>query len=220
MKKKRILSIFIFAAVIATMIVITVLMMKPVSELAGDPEKLRDAVKSSGITTVLYFDALLILQVFAAIVPGGPFEIAAGYAFGIIPGALICDIGMSIGGILVFLLSRKFGIRFIELFFTKEEIENIKILKTTKDSRFMIFLIFLIPGTPKDILSYLLGLTDLPLKEWIFINFVGRLPAILLSSLSGNALADEKYGVFIVVVTVIVVLTGFGALWYKKRNKK
>ncbi len=220
MKKKRIISILIFVLVIAVMIGITVWMIKPVARLADNPQQLKEAIQSMGVTGAIPFMLLLILQVFAAIVPGGPFEIAAGYAFGVIPGTLICDIAMTVGGILTFMLTRKFGMSFVRLFFSDEQISEIKILKTTKKSRLIFFIIFLIPGTPKDIMSYLLGLTDLPLKDWIFISFVGRLPAILLSVISGRALSEQRYGIFIGVIAVIALLTAIGMYWYNKKNKE
>ena len=219
LKKKRILGISIFIFILLVMILITVLLTKPLLELANHPEELKEAIQHTGIKGILGFFAIAILQVFAAIVPGGPLEIAAGYAFGIFRGALICDLAMSAGSVMVFLLARKFGIPFIELFFSREQIENVKILKTNERSRWIIFLLFLIPGTPKDILSYLVGLTDLDLPAWIFIVAVGRFPSILLSTLSGSALSSEKYEIFAVVLVVICLFTLLGALWYHKKNR-
>lgn len=217
---KKYLSAAIFVAAIVLMIIITVLLAKPVAGLADHPEELREVVRENGFLGVAGFLCLLILQVFAAIVPGGPFEIAAGYAFGLLPGAIICDIGTSVGGLLVFLLTRHFGMSFVELFFKPEEIEKAKFLKTTEKSKTFLFLLFLIPGTPKDILSYLLGLTDLPLKDFLFISLVGRFPAILLSTLSGQALAGKQYGAFIGVFIAILALTAVGSLWYRKKHAK
>ena len=139
-RKKRILGILIFVLILAVMILITVLLTKPLLELADHPEELKEAVQNTGIKGILGFAVIAILQVFAAIVPGGPLEIAAGYAFGIVKGALICDLAMSAGSVMVFLLSRKFGLPFIELFFSREQIEAVKILKTNERSRFISFL--------------------------------------------------------------------------------
>ncbi|MBR5047708.1 MAG: TVP38/TMEM64 family protein [Eubacterium sp.] len=218
-KKKRILGTSIFIFIVALMILITVLLTKPLLELSSHPEELKEAVQNTGVKGILGFIAIAILQVFAAIVPGGPLEIAAGYAFGIVKGTLICDLAMSAGSVMVFLLSRKFGLPFIELFFSREKIEEVKILKTNERSRFIIFLLFLIPGTPKDILSYLVGLTDLELPVWIFIVAVGRFPSILLSAMSGTALSAERYEIFAVVILVICTLSLLGAWWYRKKNR-
>ncbi|MDY6325383.1 MAG: TVP38/TMEM64 family protein [Catonella sp.] len=215
-RKKKIISVSFFVSAIVLMIIITILLAKPVAGLADHPEELREAVQKTGPVSVFGFIGLLILQVFAAVVPGGPFEIAAGYAFGLLPGAIICDIGMTLGGLLVFLLTRRFGIAFVELFFKPEEIEKAKFLKTTDRSRTVILLLFLIPGIPKDLMSYILGLTDLSIREFLLFSLVGRFPAILLSTLSGHALAGEKYGLFAGVLIGIMALTAVGMFWYRR----
>ena len=147
-----------------------------------------------------------ILQMILALIPGGPFEIGAGYAFGIFWGTIMCDIAMSLGGIINFLLSRRYGMRFIELFTTREKIESVRFLKNHKRWEALLFLFFLLPGTPKDLMCYVVGLTKLPLKKWIFINVVGRLPGIILSALSGAALGKEKYGLFAIAIIVLFLL--------------
>ena len=54
-------------------------------------------------------------------------------------------------------------------------------------------MLFLIPGTPKDFLTYFVGLTDMPVILWFLITFIGRFPSILLSSMSGGALESRNY---------------------------
>ncbi len=219
-KKQRIIGILILTGLVGVMVLIAGLMARPLLALSRNPEELRTALSQSSHQPliVLGFLLLVILQVFAAIVPGGPFEIAAGYAFGVLPGALLCDAAMTFASICVFQLSRKFGMRFVKLFVTEEKLREVKILHTTDNSRLIIFLLFLIPGTPKDILSYLVGLTDLSLRDWIFITAVGRFPSILLSALSGSALQSERYEIFLVVLVVIGALSVLGSLWYRKHN--
>ena len=83
-----------------------------------------------------------------------------------------------------------------------------------------VFLFFLIPGTPKDLISYAVGLTDLSLKKWILITAVGRFPAIYLSALSGTALGNQDYGIFILVLVIIGALSAAGYLVYRRKNGK
>jgi uncharacterized membrane protein YdjX (TVP38/TMEM64 family) len=216
--RKRILGILILLVVLGLMALIAWKMAAPVLRLTKDPHSLRAYIDSRGPAGVLLFMLLVILQVFAAVVPGGPFQIAAGYAFGIIKGALICTAATAIGSILVFLLSRKFGMRFIRLFFSEEKIKSVKILKTEGTETLLIFLLFLIPGSPKDLLSYLVGLTDLPLRKWIPIVTIGRFPSILFSAMSGSALQSQRYVVFAVIMCLFGALTIAGTLWYRRRS--
>ena len=216
MKKYRYL---ILAVSIIIMLAITYFIGKPLLAFVAEPEAFRDWVQSKGIFGVLIFMLLNIVQVLLAIIPGGPFEVGAGYAFGVIPGTILCDIAMSIGGVINFLFVRKFGMKFIELFTTREKIESVRFLKANKKSEMLLFLFFLLPGTPKDLMCYVVGLSNIKLSTWIVINLVGRFPAILLSAMGGDALGEQKYGMFIVAIIVLLVLYLIGSYLYNKHNK-
>lgn len=193
---------------------------RPLVQFVSEPEKFQLWVEEKGILGVFAFIGMVIFQVLLAIIPGGPFEIGAGYAFGVVKGTLICDIAMTIASVIIFLFVKKFGLRFVELFVSKEKIESVNFLKSSKRSESIIFLFFLVPGTPKDLLSYLVGLTDMKLSHWIFICGVGRLPAIFLSALSGSALSSAKYHLAIILIAAIIVLYVVGIILYRIHNKR
>lgn len=193
---------------------------RPLVHFVSEPEKFQLWVEGKGILGVLAFMGMNILQVLLAVIPGGPFEIGAGYAFGVVKGSLICDIAMTIASVIIFLFVKKFGLRFVELFVSKEKIESVKFLKSSKRSESIIFLLFLVPGTPKDLLSYLVGLTDMKLSHWIFICGVGRLPAIFLSALSGSALSSARYHLAIILIAAIIMLYVVGIILYRIHNKR
>ena len=69
-------------------------------------------------------------------------------------------------------------------------------------------------------MSYLVGLTDMKLSHWIFISAIGRIPAIFLSVLSGNALNESDYVKVAVMFAVMIVLSIFGVVFYNIKNKK
>lgn len=193
---------------------------RPLVHFVSEPGKFQLWVEEKGILGVLAFMGMNILQVLLAVIPGGPFEIGAGYAFGVVKGSLICDIAMTIASVIIFLFVKKFGLRFVELFVSKEKIESVKFLKSSKRSESIIFLLFLVPGTPKDLLSYLVGLTDMKLSHWIFICGVGRLPAIFLSALSGSALSSARYHLAIILIAAIIMLYVVGIILYRIHNKR
>lgn len=216
--KKRIAAICILAGVIMVIAGAALALCGPILRMADDPEALRAYIGSMGMWGSAFLILVTALQVISALIPGGPFEIAAGYCFGPLPGAILCDIGMTIGSVVVFLLVRRFGMSFIELFFSREKIESLRFLKTTGQSRIVLFFLYLIPGTPKDVLAYAVGLTDLRLASWLFITVVGRFPSILLSTISGDALGDRHYGLFVAVIVVIFATAGIGGWLYRRWN--
>ena len=219
-KSSRVKGILFIVVVIAVMAAAMIAVGIPLLRVSRDPEALEAYLQSMGIWGIWIYMGLVILQIFAAIVPGGPFEIAGGYLYGALPGALICDAAMTIGSVLVFLISRKAGRKFVYLFFSEEQIRSVRFLHTSEKKEFFLFLFFLIPGTPKDLMSYVVGLTDVSLKAWIFITAVGRVPAIYLSTLSGTALESRNYGIFILVLILIGALSVAGLWMYRRRNHK
>ena len=217
MKKYRYL---ILALSIAVMVGLTLALWKPMVNFIQDPDTLSLWIAEAGIWGPIVFMLLNTAQVLLAIIPGGPFEVAAGALFGPWLGTIMCDIAMSTGGVVTFLFARKFGMKFVELFTTREQIESVKFLKANKKSTTLLFLFFLLPGTPKDLMCYVVGLSNLKLSTWIWINVIGRFPAILLSAHSGAALGEKNYGIVIAAIAIIVVLYFIGSFVYSKFNKE
>lgn len=217
MKKYRYLILILSIAVIVGL---TVALWTPLVNFIEDPDSLALWIESAGIWGPIVFMLLNTAQVLLAVIPGGPFEVAAGALFGPFIGTLMCDIAMSLGGVITFLFVRKFGMKFIELFTTREKIESVKFLHANDKSTTLLFIFFLLPGTPKDLMCYVVGLSDIKLSTWVLINLVGRFPAILLSALGGSALGEQRYGIFIGVFAIIIVLYFIGNFLYKKFNQK
>ena len=144
----------------------------------------------------------MALQIIVAIIPGGAMEIGAGYAFGVVAATILCTIGSIIGCAIVFWLARKFGVKFVEAFFPIEKIQNLKFLHDERKRDILSFIIFLIPGMPKDLVSYFMGLTDIKLSRWLVIS-TGT-PAIIVSAMGGQALGKGQYIVAIIVLLVIL----------------
>ena len=215
MKKYRYFILFLS---IAVMVGLTLALWKPMIDFIEDPQSLSIWIDGAGIWGPIVFMLLNTAQVLLALIPGGPFEVAAGALFGPFAGTLMCDIAMTAGGMMTFFLARKFGMKFIELFVDRKEIDSVKFLHTNEKYTSLLFLFFLLPGTPKDLMCYVVGLTDIKWTSWLWINFVGRFPAILLSALGGSALGEQKYGIFIAAFAIIIVFYFLGSFIYKKFN--
>ena len=157
----------------------------------------------------------MVLQIIVAIIPGGAMEIGAGYAFGTVEATILCTIGSIIGCAIVFWLVKAFGIKFVEAFFPIEKIQNLKFLQNEKKRDVLAFVIFLIPGMPKDLISYFMGFTNIKLSRWLLISTVARIPAIIVSAMGGQALGKGQYLVAAIVLVVIVAISVVGTLGYK-----
>ena len=91
----------------------------------------------------------------------------------------------------------------------------------SSQKKIIIFLIlFIVPGTPKDLLCYYGGLTDIPLPLLIFICTVCRFPSIITSTIGGDALGTGEYGSAIIVFAVTAVISTLGIIIYNRFSKK
>lgn len=225
--KRKILlkkSIFLIclAAVTALMVYITYFVATNVAEIKS-AESFKDYVLSFGWAGVLVGLAFQVLQVFAAIIPGEFIEIGLGYAYGGILGTVICYAGLIIASSAVFVAVKKVGFRFIELFYSRQRFDNLKIVKRTANNpeklRKLTFALFLIPGTPKDLLTYFMGLTPLKLPEFLCITMIARIPSVISSTVGGMLIHNGKYLLAIILFVVTALLSVTGWIWYNRRNK-
>lgn len=187
----------------------------PMVRLAENPELFRDWVDSFGVWSRVIFIGMVILQVIVAMIPGEAIELAAGYAFGGFEGTVLSMIGIAIGSWIIFCLVRKFGVKIVEVFFDRNKIAEVSFLKNTKKTRVLAFLLMLIPGTPKDFLSYFAGLTNLTLSQWLCIVLVARTPSVVTSTLTGAAAGKEKYELAVFLLIVTALISGAGILYYR-----
>ena len=155
-------------------------------------EGFRDYIRSFGAWGWLVLLGLQFLQVFIALIPGELLETAAGYAFGPWIGTVLCYIGVAAASAVVFLLTKRFGIRLVEIFTSREKINQLRFLKTEKRRDTLVFLLFFIPGTPKDLLTYFIGLTDMKLSNFLAISLIARLPSMVSSTIGGHMLGEEN----------------------------
>ncbi len=187
-------------------------------------EGLRDYIRSFGPAGWLVFLVLQILQVFIALIPGELLESVAGFAFGPVFGTLLCYAGVAIASALVFFLTRKFGVKLVEVFISREKINQLRFLNTEKKRNFLIFLIFFIPGTPKDLLTYFVGLTEIKLGMFLAISLVARIPSIVTSTFGGHLLGEGEYAMAVVVYAATALVSVMGLcgynFWIKRKENR
>lgn len=187
----------------------------PLVRSVSNPENFRAWIDSLGFLGAGAYIMLVILQVIVAFIPGEPVEILGGYAFGILDGTLLYLVGAFIGSVIVFLLVRKFGKTAAEIFFSKEKLESLKILQTSPKRTLVFTVIFTVPGTPKDLLVYFAGLTDMKFSVWMLIAGLGRIPAVVTSTIIGSGLGQEKYLSAMITFGVTLIISAVGLLIYK-----
>lgn len=192
---------------------------------ATDPSQIdltyfRNMVADEPITARLIYIGIQILQVFVALIPGEVVEVAGGIAFNPFEGAGLALIGVAIASSMVFGLTKLFGIRFVELFVSRERINDMAIIRSDSRLNSFVFLIFFIPGTPKDLLTYFVGLTRMKLSTFLLLSLTARIPSVLSSTLAGDAIVAKNYITAIIIFAVTGVLAAVGFVVYKMISKK
>ena len=187
----------------------------PMIRFAEEPEAFRAWVDASGIWGRIIFIGMVILQVIVAFIPGEAIELAAGYAFGGLEGTILSMVGILLGSWIIFMLVRKFGVKMVEVLFSKDKIAQVGFLNNQKKAKVLAFLLMLIPGTPKDFLSYFAGLTRLDLKQWLVIVCTARLPSVLTSTLTGAAAGEKQYVLAVILLALTGLISIAGILYYR-----
>ena len=183
-------------------------------------EDFRDYVLSFGVLGPLVMLGLQILQVFIALIPGEFVESAAGYVLGPWLGTAVCYLGIAIASMLIFTLTRRYGVRLVEVFISREKINELRFLNTQQKRNNLIFLLFFIPGTPKDLLTYFVGLTDIRLKTFLLLSMVARLPSVITSTFGGHLLGEERYMGAVILYGITGLLSITGMLGYNRYLKQ
>ena len=215
-------KIYLFAIIVALIFIAAVgyLVGKPMIEFVREPERFRAWVDSSGFVSRVIFVGMVVFQLIIALIPGEPLEMGAGYAFGALEGTILCIIGCVIGSALVFLFVRRFGVKLVEVFFPREKIRSLRFLQDSRRLNLLTFIVFFIPGTPKDLLSYFIGLTDMKLGTWLLITAVARIPSIVTSTVTGDALGLKDYQFALIAFGVTLALSLLGILVYRRLSAR
>ncbi len=212
--KNKIYAVCLLIIFLAGMAVLSAIFAGPILSFVADAARFRRWVQQKGLWSRVIFICLLVLQIIIAFIPGEAFELAAGYAFGRAEGTLLCLIGSVIGSFIVFSAVRAVGVKLLHLFFSQEEIDRVFRLSSSKRFNSLVFLVFFIPGTPKDILSYFVGLSKMQLGQWLFISTLAKIPSIVTSTVAGSLVGDANYSVAGIVFCVTAVISVAGMYFY------
>jgi NRPS condensation-like uncharacterized protein/uncharacterized membrane protein YdjX (TVP38/TMEM64 family) len=188
-------------------------------EKLSEPEyqaQFKSRVGSMGIWGWLAVLGIQIIQIVIAFIPGEPIEIFAGVLYGTFGGLVVCLVGCAIASAIIFKLSKKFGRLLLNRFFGVKKVKGWRWIQDNQKIEMIIFILFFIPGTPKDMLTYVVGVSDLKLSKFIKISSLARIPSILSSAMVGSAMRQGEWEISIAVF----ILTGIvGLVGLRCRNR-
>ena len=156
-----------------------------------------------------------MIQVIICILPGQPIQFASSYMFGVIPALCLSLIGAVIGTIITFYLSKLLGRDMVNLIFDKDKVDDYHRKLNSGKGLALTGLIYLIPGVPKDLVSYVAGISEMKFRPFILVSSIARIPGMLGSLLLGSFVESGNYVAIGILVLVIVI---FFVVFYIKRK--
>lgn len=180
-----------------------------------DREAVEHFVNYFGNAAPLAFMALQLTQVILAPIPGEATGFIGGYLFGTIPGFLYSSLALAMGSWINFAIGRFLGKRFVRRWIPADKLDRFnRLLK--RQGIIVLLILFIFPGFPKDYLCLFLGITAIPLKAFLLIASIGRMPGTLMLSLQGDFLFQKNYAVFSVIFGVMVVVAVLSVRYREK----
>jgi uncharacterized membrane protein YdjX (TVP38/TMEM64 family) len=207
------LSLILFAIVI---LLLTLFITKILAPYLRSTEELRTFLDSYGWKGYLVLMGLQCLQVVVALIPGEVVELGAGYAYGALEGTFICLIGVAISSSLIFLLVKKVGVSLVETLISREKLLQLRFINSERKLNRVVFLLFFIPGTPKDVLTYFVGLTHMRLPEFLLISLTARIPSVVSSTICGQMLGDKNFQMAGIVYAITGAISILGYYLYNR----
>ena len=218
-KTKKIIGSVVLAVFLAATLYLTIMLWPQMMALmdASGREALKLRVENMGIGGWFVVLGIQVLQIIVAVLPGEPVEIIAGYLFGTWGGLFTCLLGILIGTAAVFALAKAFRKKFITLFVSEEKLDSFKFLKNQARLESVIFLLFLIPGTPKDVLTYAVSITKINPVRFFVIATLARIPSVVSSTWAGASIMKENW-VLTIGIFAATAAVGLLGIWLNKKT--
>lgn len=202
------------------LVILAILVVLMIVELSAfkNPKLIRDFILQFGWLAPL---AVIILQVFQSmisIVPSQMTTIAAGYVFGPVVGLVYSLIGSFIGSALIFLISRKYGLRLALRFFPHRDLVHFQAFFNQKKSN-ALFLARVAPIFPNDLISFAAGLTKINFWKFNLVSTIGFFVQMVILSFFGSGLAEGEINVPLMVISAVVGLL-FLVVIFKNKIRK
>lgn len=186
-----------------------------VARLYQNKTELRQLLQEWGWMAPAIFIGIQALQVILSPVPGEATGLLGGFLFGLAPGFLYSTLGLTLGTFVAFGIGRWLGAKIIRRFVADHIWEKMGFI-VEAEGAILAFILFLIPGFPKDIISYLFGISPMPFWLFAVVSTLGRLPGTWVLTAQGAKVAT---GEFVKLALLMAVMTAVALPLYYYRDR-
>ncbi len=170
----------------------------------SDRDQIERFVSAFGNGAPIAFMALQVFQVVLAPVPGEATGFIGGYLFGTIKGFVYSSLALAVGSWINFGIGRFVGSHYVRRWIPADYLVRFDHL-LKRQGIIVLLILFVFPGFPKDYLCLFLGISAIPLKAFLLIASIGRMPGTLMLSIQGEYFFQKNYAFFVVVLGVTVL---------------
>ena len=182
----------------------------------GGVETLIELITSQGPLGVLILLGMQLLQIIVAFIPGEVVQIAAGMMYGSLWGSVVILVGCVLSSMVVYELVHKLGAPFVRSMVGEKQLLKFRQFELSGKFGVTVFILFLIPGFPKDVLTYIVPLSDMNLRTFLLISTICRTPGVIISTYAAAGLADGNI-VTSVIIFVVAALIAIIVLLLRNR---
>lgn len=212
-KNNKILRYILTAIGILVLVAVIILLFPIMKNIATEEGRLqfKNEMDNMGIFSAVVLFAMQFAQIFLVILPGEPMEILAGMCYGTFWGTVFIFASVFIISTFIVLLVKLLGTKFVYSIWDKHKIKRIKNNKAFKNKKkieIIMTILFLIPGTPKDLLTYIGALLPIDPKRFIFISTFARFPSVISSTMAGANIVKGDFTSMIWIYVITFAITG------------
>ena len=201
----KIVGLVIFVAILALLSWLLWPYVHTLFEPGGIDTVIND-VREAGPWGFLILLALQFLQIVVAFIPGEATQMAAGMLYGPWLGSLLIFIGCLLSSAFVFVVVHKLGAPFVRDMVSEKWMQKFDRFQESGKLELTVFILFLIPAMPKDVLTYLVPLTEMRMRSFMVLSNVARIPGILISTYAASGLVDGNVWQSIVILVVLCIV--------------
>ena len=219
LKKKDIVKFIILITFLSSMFICGIIFASKIKEYVNF-ENVRTLVGENKFLSVLIFILMQILQIVIFIIPGDIINATGGFLFNIVWGSILSFIGVIIGSIIVFYISRFLGYGFINKFVKKEKLDKIVSFFESNTGFISLFIFCNLPFVPKDVLMYGAGLTPLKPFKTLSIYCLSRIPGIIIWVSMGANIYNQSILGIVITLCALLLFISFILLIKKKIDSR
>ncbi len=211
-KRQTIIKGILLLLFVGLIAFITIRYAGTITHLVKNPTKFRLWLDEYGALSVVIFILFQMLQVIVAAIPGEFIQIAGGYIYGTFWGTIYSSVGIVLGALVAFAVARFLGYSLLKNIVPSDQLKKFDFLINSPKAEITMFMLFLIPGIPKDTLTYIAGITPIKPNQFFLLFTIARFPSMWGASFIGSNLQEQDYLPVIIVSVIATVLFVIGLL--------